>query len=346
MLDKIKILNEEISSLKIDNHQELELFRLKYLSKKGIIPTLFEEFRTIPALSKKETGKKLNELKLMAQSKFDSLKDTLKPVEETKKINDLTRPSYFFQPGSRHPISIVRREIIDIFSRIGFTVSEGPEIEDDDHVFTRLNFAPEHPARDMQDTFYIFRISSEDSNPGDILLRTHTSSVQVRVMQSEKPPIRTISPGRVFRNEAISARAHCIFHQIEGLYIDENVSFADLKQTLYYFAHELFGKDTQIRLRPSYFPFTEPSAEMDVSCLICGGKGCNVCKYTGWLEVLGCGMVHPNVLESCGIDSRKYTGFAFGMGIERAAMLKYQVNDLRLYFENDLRFLDQFKSAI
>jgi phenylalanyl-tRNA synthetase alpha chain len=229
--------------------------------------------------------------------------------------------------------------------RIGFTVSEGPEIEDDDHVFTKLNFAPEHPARDMQDTFYISRISPEDSNPEDILLRTHTSSVQVRVMQGEKPPIRTISPGRVFRNEAISARAHCIFHQVEGLYIDENVSFADLKQTLLFFAREIFGKDTEIRLRPSYFPFTEPSAEMDASCRICGGKGCNVCKYTGWLEILGCGMVHPNVLDSCNIDSRKYTGFAFGMGIERLAMLKYQVNDLRLYFENDTRFLDQFKTA-
>jgi phenylalanyl-tRNA synthetase alpha chain len=225
-------------------------------------------------------------------------------------------------------------------------VSEGPEIEDDDHVFTKLNFAPEHPARDMQDTFYIFRNSPEDSNPADILLRTHTSSVQVRVMHNQKPPIRTISPGRVFRNEAISARAHCIFHQIEGLYIDENVSFADLKQTLLFFARELYGKETRIRLRPSYFPFTEPSAEMDVSCTICGGKGCNVCKYTGWLEVLGCGMVHPNVLEACGIDSKKYTGFAFGMGIERAAMLKYQVNDLRLYFENDLRFLDQFKTVL
>jgi len=229
--------------------------------------------------------------------------------------------------------------------RIGFTVSEGPEIEDDDHVFTKLNFAPEHPARDMQDTFYISRLSSEDSNPRDIVLRTHTSSVQVRVMQGEKPPIRTISPGRVFRNEAISARAHCIFHQLEGLYIEENVSFSDLKQTLLFFAREMFGKETEIRLRPSYFPFTEPSAEMDVSCKICGGKGCNVCKYTGWLEILGCGMVNPNVLEACIIDSRKYTGFAFGMGIERLAMLKYQVNDLRLYFENDLRFLEQFKTA-
>ncbi len=285
-------------------------------------------------------------MKQRAQDRFHALKKELGSIEDSSGENDLTRPAFPYPSGSRHPISIVRKEIIDIFSRIGFTVSEGPEIEDDNHVFTSLNFAPEHPARDMQDTFYIFRNSDEDSSPDDILLRTHTSSVQVRVMQSQKPPIRTISPGRVFRNEAISARAHCIFHQIEGLYIDENVSFADLKQTLLFFARELYGKETRIRLRPSYFPFTEPSAEMDVSCAICGGKGCNVCKYTGWLEVLGCGMVHPNVLEACNIDSKKYTGFAFGMGIERAAMLKYQVNDLRLYFENDLRFLDQFKSAL
>jgi phenylalanyl-tRNA synthetase alpha chain len=346
MLDKIKKLHSEITSLKINTRQELESYRLKYLSKKGIISSLFEEFRNIPNTIKKETGQRLNELKQTAQAKFDSLKSSLNTSEETRRDVDTTKPSYSFVSGSRHPISIVRREIIDIFSRIGFIVSEGPEIEDDDHVFTKLNFAPEHPARDMQDTFYISRISAEDSNPGDILLRTHTSSVQVRVMQSMKPPIRTISPGRVFRNEAISARAHCIFHQVEGLYIDENVSFSDLKQTLYYFAHELFGKETRIRFRPSYFPFTEPSAEMDLSCLICGGKGCKVCKNTGWLEVLGCGMVHPNVLEACSIDSRKYTGFAFGMGIERAAMLKYQINDLRLYFENDLRFLSQFKSAI
>lgn len=346
MLDKIKKLHSEITSLKINTRQELESYRLKYLSKKGIISSLFEEFRNIPNTIKKETGQRLNELKQTAQVKFDSLKSSLNTIEESMRDVDTTKPSYSFVSGSRHPISIVRREIIEIFSRIGFIVSEGPEIEDDDHVFTKLNFAPEHPARDMQDTFYISRISAEDSNPGDILLRTHTSSVQVRVMQSMKPPIRTISPGRVFRNEAISARAHCIFHQVEGLYIDENVSFSDLKQTLYYFAHELFGKDAKIRFRPSYFPFTEPSAEMDLSCLICGGKGCKVCKNTGWLEVLGCGMVHPNVLEACIIDSRKYTGFAFGMGIERAAMLKYQINDLRLYFENDLRFLSQFKSAI
>jgi len=346
MLDKIQNLLEEISSIKVNTLSDLESLRLKYLSKKGLITELFEEFRGISAEHKREVGQKLNELKQTVHNRYNALKQELDSKEDTAGENDLTRPAFPYPSGSRHPISIVRKEIIDIFSRIGFTVSEGPEIEDDDHVFTKLNFAPEHPARDMQDTFYIYRNSAEDSNPDDILLRTHTSSVQVRVMQTQKPPIRTISPGRVFRNEPISARAHCIFHQIEGLYIDENVSFADLKQTLLFFARELYGKETQIRLRPSYFPFTEPSAEMDVSCAICGGKGCNVCKYTGWLEVLGCGMVHPNVLEACNIDSKKYTGFAFGMGIERAAMLKYQVNDLRLYFENDLRFLDQFKTAL
>lgn len=345
MLDKIKSLYEEVSSVKVTSTKELESFRLKYLSKKGIITSLFEDFRVVPADMKRDVGQKLNELKQKAQDRYNSLKKELEFTGDSSSDNDLTRPAFPYPSGSRHPISLVRKEIVDIFARIGFTVSEGPEIEDDDHVFTKLNFAPEHPARDMQDTFYIFRNSLEDSNPADILLRTHTSSVQVRVMNNQKPPIRTISPGRVFRNEAISARAHCIFHQIEGLYIDENVSFADLKQTLLFFARELYGKETRIRLRPSYFPFTEPSAEMDVSCTICGGKGCNLCKYTGWLEVLGCGMVDPNVLEACGIDSQKYTGFAFGMGIERAAMLKYQVNDLRLYFENDLRFLDQFKTV-
>ncbi|MFZ0282290.1 MAG: phenylalanine--tRNA ligase subunit alpha [Bacteroidales bacterium] len=346
MLEKIKFLSDEIHSVKVTAGHELEAFRLKYLSKNGLISELFEDFRNVPAESKKEVGQRLNELKQKAQERYNSLKEEIRTVEDSSSENDLTKPAFPYPSGSRHPISIVRREIINIFSRIGFTVSEGPEIEDDNHVFTKLNFAPEHPARDMQDTFYISRASAEDSNPGDILLRTHTSSVQVRVMEHQKPPIRTISPGRVFRNEAISARAHCIFHQIEGLYIDENVSFADLKQTLLFFARELYGIETRIRLRPSYFPFTEPSAEMDITCTICSGKGCNVCKHTGWLEVLGCGMVHPNVLEACNIDSGKYTGFAFGMGIERAAMLKYQVNDLRLYFENDLRFLDQFKTAL
>jgi phenylalanyl-tRNA synthetase alpha chain len=345
MLQKITDLLNEVATFSVKNQEELESFRLKYLSKKGIISDLFEDFRNVSASDKKEVGQKLNILKQNALEKFNSLKTELLSTDVISEKSDLTRPSFPYSTGSRHPISIVRNEIIDIFMRLGFTVSEGPEIEDDNHVFTKLNFAPEHPARDMQDTFYISRLSTQDSSPEDILLRTHTSSVQVRVMQSQKPPIRTISPGRVFRNEAISARAHCIFHQVEGLYIDENVSFADLKQTLLFFAREIFGKETEIRLRPSYFPFTEPSAEMDVSCKICGGKGCNVCKYTGWLEILGCGMVHPNVLESCNIDSRKYTGFAFGMGIERLTMLKYQVNDLRLYFENDIRFLDQFKTA-
>jgi phenylalanyl-tRNA synthetase alpha chain len=345
MLRKINDLLDEVASISVNNSEELEAFRLKYLSKKGLLSELFEDFKTVPGSEKKEIGQKINLLKQSALEKYNTLKSGLLNQEEKSDGTDLSRPAFPYNLGSRHPISIVRNELIDIFTRIGFTVSEGPEIEDDDHVFTKLNFAPEHPARDMQDTFYISRISPENSNPEDILLRTQTSSVQVRVMQNQKPPIRTISPGRVFRNEAISARAHCIFHQVEGLYIDENVSFADLRQTLLFFAREMFGEKTEIRLRPSYFPFTEPSAEMDVSCKICGGKGCNVCKYTGWLEVLGCGMVHPNVLENCGIDSKKYTGFAFGMGIERAAMLKYGVNDLRLYFENDLRFLDQFKTA-
>jgi phenylalanyl-tRNA synthetase alpha chain len=345
MQSKIQAIRSAINNLSVQNSEDLENFRLKYLSKKGLISELFEDFRNVPSDLKKEIGLLINQLKTDATAKYVSLKTQLSNIDETTSSKDLSLPSFPYSLGSRHPISIVRNEIIEIFTRLGYTVSEGPEVEDDDHVFTKLNFAAEHPARDMQDTFYVSRISNESPDPDDILLRTQTSSVQVRVMQKEKPPIRTISPGRVFRKEAISARAHCIFHQVEGLYIDENVSFADLRQTLYFFARELFGKDTQIRLRPSYFPFTEPSAEMDVSCKICGGKGCNVCKYTGWLEVLGCGMVDPSVLENCGIDSAKYTGFAFGMGIERIAMLKYQVNDLRLYFENDLRFLEQFKTS-
>jgi phenylalanyl-tRNA synthetase alpha chain len=345
MLEKIDRLLSLISDLTVTDIKELETFRIRYMSKKGIISGLFEEFKQMPAQEKKEVGQRLNMLKQSVIEKYNSYRNTLQPASAASRLNDLSRPPFPCSLGSRHPISIVRGEIISIFEKIGFSVSEGPEIESDDNNFTRLNFAPEHPARDMQDTFYISRISPEDSNPGDILLRTHTSSVQVRVMQKQKPPIRTISPGRVFRNEAISARAHCIFHQVEGLYIDENVSFADLKQTLLFFAREMYGKNTKIRLRPSYFPFTEPSGEMDVSCTICGGKGCNVCKYTGWLEVLGCGMVHPAVLEASDIDSTKYTGFAFGMGIERPAMLKYQVNDLRMYYENDLRFLEQFKTA-
>jgi phenylalanyl-tRNA synthetase alpha chain len=345
MLNKIIELRTLVEAESVSTQEELEAFRIKYLSKKGLVSLFFEDFRNVPADQKKEVGEKLNILKNNILQKYNLLKDSIINLKEESTINDLTRPAFPFSAGSRHPISIIRNEIIEIFMRIGFVVSEGPEIEDDDRVFTKLNFAPEHPARDMQDTFYISRTSGEDSSPDDILLRTQTSSVQVRVMQNEKPPIRTISPGRVFRNEVISARAHCIFHQVEGLYIDENVSFADLKQTLLFFAREMFGKETEIRLRPSYFPFTEPSAEMDVSCRICGGGGCNVCKYTGWLEVLGCGMVHPNVLDACNIDSKQYTGFAFGMGIERIAMLKYRVNDLRLYFENDIRFLDQFKTS-
>jgi phenylalanyl-tRNA synthetase alpha chain len=336
---KIRAIRVAIDTFSGKTIDEIESFRLKYLSKKGLIAELFEDFRNVPPDQKKEIGLLINQLKADATEKYSLLKSMITNSEVITGSKDLSLPSYPYSLGSRHPISIA------VFSRLGYTVSEGPEIEDDDHVFTKLNFASEHPARDMQDTFYITRESDEGPDPDDILLRTQTSSVQVRVMQTEKPPIRIIAPGRVFRKEAISARAHCIFHQVEGLYIDENVSFADLRQTLYFFAREIFGENTRIRLRPSYFPFTEPSAEMDVSCKICGGKGCNVCKYTGWLEVLGCGMVDPRVLENCGIDSNKFTGFAFGMGIERIAMLKYQVNDLRLYFENDIRFLDQFKTS-
>jgi len=339
MQNKIKQIIKDAENFSANEIDKIEAFRIKYLSKKGVVSALFEEFRTIPSEEKKEVGQLLNQLKISLQNKISSLKEHLTKEAIAGNIQDLSLPGTSLNQGSRHPISIVRKEILDIFSRIGFTVSDGPEIEDDHHVFSALNFPPEHPARDMQDTFFI------EKDP-DILLRTHTSSIQVRVMEKSQPPIRTVSPGRVFRNEAISARAHCIFHQVEGLYIDEKVSFADLKQTLLYFAKELFGEDTKIRLRPSYFPFTEPSAEMDVSCNLCGGKGCNVCKYTGWLEVLGCGMVDPNVLEVNNIDSKKYTGFAFGMGIERIAMLKFQIRDLRLYFENDLRFLEQFSGVI
>lgn len=346
MKERIEELRREAEAYPITDQETLEQYRITYLSKKGSIPALFEQFRDLPAEAKKEVGLLLNSLKQLATDRYNASKESLSSAETVSSGTDLSMPAFPFGEGSRHPISIVRKEIIDIFSRIGFTVSEGPEIEDDNHVFSMLNFAKDHPARDMQDTFYIEKISGEESDPHDVLLRTHTSSVQVRVMESQKPPIRTISPGRVFRNEAVSARAHCIFHQIEGLYVAENVSFADLKQVLLYFAREFFGKDASIRLRPSFFPFTEPSAEMDVSCNLCGGKGCNVCKGTGWLELLGCGMVDPNVLEACGIDPDKYTGYAFGMGIERAAMLKYRVNDLRLYFENDIRFLNQFRTEI
>ena len=338
MLQSIDRILEEARKFKAETRDEIEQFRIKFLGKKGILADMFRDFKTLPVEQKKETGQKINELKQYISEKIESLLKDMNDDGKEHDSMDLTLPGPPVQSGARHPISIVRNEIISIFGRLGYTISEGPEIEDDWHVFSSLNFPPEHPARDMQDTFFI------EKDP-DILLRTHTSSVQVRVMEKEALPIRTISPGRVFRNEAISARAHCIFHQVEGLYIDENVSFADLKQTLLYFAQEMFGKEVEIRLRPSYFPFTEPSAEMDISCQICGGKGCNVCKYTGWLEILGCGMVDPNVLEFNHIDSKKYTGFAFGMGVERVAMLKYQVKDLRLYFENDIRFLEQFAAA-
>ncbi len=345
MLTKIGNLLEELKSTKPVSKEEIEQFRIKYLGKKGIITGLFQDFKKVPNEKKKEFGQMINTLKKQALEKITELSNSLEQTEDTGSKKDLSLPGDILKQGSRHPVSIVRNEIIDIFSHSGFTVSEGPEIEDDNHVFTKLNFPPEHPARDMQDTFFIYKNEDDSNRQNDILLRTHTSSVQVRVMENQKPPIRTISPGRVFRNEAISARAHCIFHQVEGLYIDKDVSFADLKQTLLYFSQEMFGDQTQIRLRPSYFPFTEPSAEMDVSCTICDGKGCNVCKYTGWLEILGCGMVDPNVLKNNDIDPEVYTGFAFGMGVERLAMLKYQINDLRLYFENDIRFLEQFKYA-
>ncbi len=336
MIEKIKKLHEEIKNLIGNSIEEIEDLRINYLSKKGKISVLFEEFKTIPVEEKRLVGKELNLLKAYANEKFQLLREKVSVKEASNLDIDLHLP-VSAKIGSLHPLTIIRNQIIEIFNHLGFNVSEGPEIEDDWHVFSALNFPPEHPARDMQDTFFIF------NNP-DILLRTHTSSVQVRVMEKEKPPIRTISPGRVYRNEAISARAHCIFHQVEGLYIDRNVSFADLKQTLLYFAKEMFGEETKIRLRPSYFPFTEPSAEMDISCKLCGGKGCNVCKYTGWVEILGCGMVDPNVLDSNNINSKEYTGFAFGMGIERIAMLKYGINDLRLFFENNIEFLNQFKS--
>lgn len=340
MHEKIRELLREISDIRAESLEEVERLRLKYLSKKGLVSALFDEFKTVPADQKKETGLLLNELKTKALEQIENLRKSFEsgdgPVEHGP---DLTRPVDQMEPGTRHPLSIVRNQMIDIFSRIGFTVTEGPEIEDDWHNFTALNFPPDHPARDMQDTFFIA------SNP-DILLRTHTSSVQIRAMESNRPPIRMIFPGRVFRNEVVSARAHCLFHQVEGLYIDKNVSFADMKQTLLYFAREMFGEEVTIRLRPSFFPFTEPSGEMDISCYICGGSGCNVCKYTGWVEILGCGMVDPNVLDNCGIDSAIYTGYAFGIGIERITMLKYQIPDLRLFFDNDVRFLKQFTGVI
>ena len=339
MIEKIEQLMQEIAALQAKNAQEAEALRIKYLSKKGEISQLMNDFRSVPAELKKEVGMKINELKNLALEKINALKeDAGESAASGSSAIDLTRTPYPITLGSRHPLTIVKNEIVDIFSRLGFTLAEGPEVEDDWHVYSSLNFADDHPARDMQDTFFV------ESHP-DIILRSHTSSVQSRVMEKTQPPIRILCPGRVYRNEAVSARAHCFFHQIEGLYVDKNVSFTDLKQVLLLFAQELFGPETKIRLRPSYFPFTEPSAEMDVSCSICGGKGCSMCKGSGWLEILGCGMVDPAVLESNGIDSSIYTGYAFGMGIERITNLKYQVKDLRMFSENDVRFLDEFTSA-
>ena len=338
MIDKINQLLSEIDNLKATKVEEIEALRIKYLSKKGEVSTLMNDFRNVAAEQKREVGMRLNELKEKAQEKINQLKDSLENSQSGDSSIDLTRTAAPIELGTRHPLSIVKKEICDIFRRLGFSIAEGPEIEDDWHVFSSLNFAEDHPARDMQDTFFIAR------SP-EIVLRTHTSSVQTRVMEKQQPPIRIICPGRVYRNEAISYRAHCFFHQVEALYIDKNVSFADLKQALLFFAKEMFGADTKIRLRPSYFPFTEPSAEMDISCNICGGKGCPFCKHTGWVEILGCGMVDPNVLENCGIDSNVYTGYALGMGIERITNLKYRVKDLRMFSENDKRFLEQFESA-
>ncbi|MBR1992611.1 MAG: phenylalanine--tRNA ligase subunit alpha [Bacteroidales bacterium] len=335
-IDKIR---DDLENFKINVAEDLERYRLHFLSKKSELQTLLSEIKNVPVEERKSFGQKVNELKKRAQAYFDEQMERLESAVQTQSSSvDVTRPATALELGSRHPISIMMDEVCRIFERIGFTTVSGPDIEDDWHIFTALNFAEEHPARDMQDTFFI------DQKP-DIALRTHTSTLQVRTMEKQKPPIRVICPGRVFRNESITSRAHCIFHQMEGLYIDENVSFADMKQTLMYFAKQMFGENTRIRLRPSYFPFTEPSAEMDVSCNICGGKGCALCKHTGWVEILGCGMVDPNVLENCGIDSKKYTGFAFGLGIERMTMLKYKTDDIRLYFENDVRFLQQFSSA-
>ena len=338
MIDKINQLKAEIEALEAKTPQDVEALRIKYLSKKGAVSELMADFRNVPAEQKRELGQKLNELKNLATDRLNALREALETADNTAADIDLSRTAAPMPLGTRHPLSLVRNEIVSIFSRLGFTIAEGPEIEDDWHVFSSLNFAEDHPARDMQDTFFIQR------NP-DVLLRTHTSSVQSRVMEKTQPPIRIICPGRVYRNEAISARAHCFFHQVEALYVDKNVSFADLRQTLLYFAREMFGPETKIRLRPSYFPFTEPTAEMDISCNLCGGKGCSFCKHTGWVEILGCGMVDPNVLEACGIDSKVYSGFALGMGVERITNLKYQVKDLRMFSENDVRFLEQFQAA-
>jgi phenylalanyl-tRNA synthetase alpha chain len=339
LLQQIELYKQEIAATEATNADMVESFRIKYLGTKGLVKSVMGEMKNVPNDQKKAFGQILNEFKLFTENKFETLQASVATVADAGESIDLSLPGSIVAVGTRHPLSIVRNQIVSIFKRLGFAVSEGPEIEDDWHNFGAMNLPEDHPARDMQDTFYI------SQNPA-WLLRTHTSSVQARVMEHQKPPIRVICPGRVYRNETISARAHCFFHQVEGLYIDENVSFADLKQTLYFFVQEMFGKDVKVRFRPSYFPFTEPSAEMDISCLICDSKGCNVCKHTGWVEILGSGMVHPKVLENFGIDSNKYTGFAFGMGVERICQLKYQVNDLRLYSQNDVRFLKQFTGAV
>ncbi len=341
IFDKVKVILAEIENTNPSSAEETEQFRIKYLGSKNILKPLFGEIRNVPNERKKEFGQLVNSVKEAAEKKLESVKSKVAEADEAAEANslDLTAPGEPLSVGTRHPVSIIMNKIVETFSRIGFTVAQDREIEDDWHNFTALNTPADHPARDMQDTYYLLHDTEK-------LLRTHTSSVQIRTMENQKPPIRAIFPGRVYRNETISARAHCQFHQVEGLYIDENVSFSDLKQTIEYFAKEVFGHQTKIRLRPSYFPFTEPSAEVDISCFICGGDGCNVCKYTTWVEIGGCGMVDPKVLENCGIDSQKYTGFAFGMGVERIAMLKYRINDIRLLFENDVRFLNQFKSAL
>ena len=343
MKERIEQILNEVRSFQAENKEALENFRITYLSKKGVIPGLFADFKTVAPELRKEMGMRLNELKDTVTAKVEEQLEKFEVRSSAVTDFDMTMPANDMK-GSRHPLSVVRRDINEIFEHLGFTIAEGPEIEDDYHVFSALNFQLDHPARDMQDTFFINK-EPDVNKASDVLLRTHTSSVQVRVMEKNQPPIRIIAPGRVYRNEAISARAHCIFHQIEGLYIDENVSFADLKQTLFHFVQEFFGEGTKVRFRPSYFPFTETSAEMDISCNICGGEGCNICKHTGWVEILGCGMCDPNILIASGIDPEKYTGFAFGMGVERIAMLKYGINDLRLFFENDLKFLEQFELA-
>ncbi|AYB31117.1 phenylalanine--tRNA ligase subunit alpha [Chryseolinea soli] len=344
MEERIQTLLNEVNAYAAGDKAALEAFRLRYVSKKGAVSELFEELKQVPVDQKKTLGKVLNQLKQTAEARLQELTEQLESAPVSSAEIDLSLPPIPNQLGNLHPLSLTRYRIIEIFERLGFNVADGPEIEDDFHNFSALNFPENHPAREMQDTFFIEKKSAGSQQ--DILLRTHTSNVQIRMMENQKPPIRAIMPGRVYRNEAISARAHCFFHQVEGLYVDKNVGFADLKQTLYHFAKEMYGKDSKIRFRPSYFPFTEPSAEIDISCLICKGVGCNVCKHTGWVEIAGSGMVHPNVLRNCNIDPEEYTGFAFGMGIERVTMLRYQINDLRLFSENDVRFLRQFQPVV